>query len=136
MRYVVYTCSAIISKFSSQLVVTSTSAQLLYQQLYTVKIVPVPMSVSFFLFSPIHTAQCKFVITCNQGIRGGRLFDLKSTVDKAVKSCPSVRHVFVAKRTNNSVPMGKLDIPLDEVNHTTMTSCKVQRLESQIRNIL
>ncbi len=57
---------------------------------------------------------------------GGRIFDLKSTVDKAVKSCPSVRHVFVAKRTNNSVPMGKLDISLDEVNHTTMTFYSVQ----------
>uniref|UniRef100_A0A671QDY2 Propionate--CoA ligase n=1 Tax=Sinocyclocheilus anshuiensis TaxID=1608454 RepID=A0A671QDY2_9TELE len=62
----------------------------------------------------IQDAQSKFVITCNQGVRGGRIFDLKSTVDKAVKSCPSVRHVFVAKRTNNSVPMGKLDISLDE----------------------
>uniref|UniRef100_A0A8C1Z986 Propionate--CoA ligase n=1 Tax=Cyprinus carpio TaxID=7962 RepID=A0A8C1Z986_CYPCA len=62
----------------------------------------------------IQDAQCKFVITCNQGVRGGRIFDLKSTVDKAVKSCPSIQHVFVAKRTNNSVPMGKLDISLDE----------------------
>lgn len=88
-----------------------------------------------FSFFPIHTAQCKFVITCNQGVRGGRFFDLKTTVDEAVKSCPSVRHVFVAKRTNNSMPMGKLDIPLDEVNHPRMTSCSVQRLESQIRNI-
>lgn len=76
-----------------------------------------------FSLSSIHTAQCKFVITCNQGVRGGRIFDLKSTVDKAVKSCPSVRHVFVAKRTNNSVPMGKLDISLEEVSHTTMTFC-------------
>uniref|UniRef100_A0A8C1LZ93 Propionate--CoA ligase n=1 Tax=Cyprinus carpio TaxID=7962 RepID=A0A8C1LZ93_CYPCA len=62
----------------------------------------------------IQNAQCKIVITSNQGVRGGRIFDLKSTVDKAVKSCPSVRHVFVAKRTNESVPMGKLDISLDE----------------------
>uniref|UniRef100_A0A673LMC5 Propionate--CoA ligase n=1 Tax=Sinocyclocheilus rhinocerous TaxID=307959 RepID=A0A673LMC5_9TELE len=62
----------------------------------------------------IQDAQCKFVITCNHGVRGGRIFDLKSMVDRAVKSCPSVRHVFVAKRTNNSVPMGKLDISLDE----------------------
>ncbi|KAL0170057.1 hypothetical protein M9458_034653, partial [Cirrhinus mrigala] len=70
--------------------------------------------------------QCKFVITCNQGVRGGRIIDLKSTVDKAVERCPTVRHVFVAKRTNNSVPMGKLDISLDEVNHTTVSFCSVQ----------
>lgn len=60
-------------------------------------------------------AQCKAVITCNQGVRGGRFIDLKPTVDAAVKNCPNVQHVFVAQRTTNPTPMGKLDIPLEEV---------------------
>ncbi|XP_026141892.1 acetyl-coenzyme A synthetase 2-like, mitochondrial [Carassius auratus] len=79
----------------------------------------------------IQDAQCKFVITCNQGVRGGRIFDLKSTVDKAVKSCPSVRHVFVAKRTNNSVPMGKLDISLDEVMGGQSPVCAPEPMDSE-----
>uniref|UniRef100_A0A672NYQ1 Propionate--CoA ligase n=1 Tax=Sinocyclocheilus grahami TaxID=75366 RepID=A0A672NYQ1_SINGR len=79
----------------------------------------------------IQDAQCKFVITCNQGVRGGRIFDLKSTVDKAVKSCPSVRHVFVAKRTNNSVPMGKLDISLDEVMVGQSPVCAPEPMDSE-----
>uniref|UniRef100_A0A671LH92 Acetyl-coenzyme A synthetase n=1 Tax=Sinocyclocheilus anshuiensis TaxID=1608454 RepID=A0A671LH92_9TELE len=79
----------------------------------------------------IQDAQCKFVITCNQGVRGGRIFDLKSTVDKAVKSCPSVRHVFVAKRTNNSVPMGKLDISLDEVMAGQSSVCAPEPMDSE-----
>ncbi|KAG9344500.1 hypothetical protein JZ751_011170 [Albula glossodonta] len=62
----------------------------------------------------IQDAQCKAVITCNQGVRGGRVIDLKATVDTAVKTCPSVQHVFVAQRTDNSVPMTRLDIPLEE----------------------
>uniref|UniRef100_A0A8C7CTZ9 Propionate--CoA ligase n=1 Tax=Oncorhynchus kisutch TaxID=8019 RepID=A0A8C7CTZ9_ONCKI len=62
----------------------------------------------------IQDAQCKAVITCNQGVRGGRFIDLKPTVDAAVKNCPTVQHVFVAQRTSNPTPMGKLDIPLEE----------------------
>uniref|UniRef100_A0A8C8HS10 Propionate--CoA ligase n=1 Tax=Oncorhynchus tshawytscha TaxID=74940 RepID=A0A8C8HS10_ONCTS len=62
----------------------------------------------------IQDAQCKAVITCNQGVRGGRFIDLKPTVDAAVKNCPTVQHVFVAQRTTNPTPMGKLDIPLEE----------------------
>uniref|UniRef100_A0A672NNM5 Acetyl-coenzyme A synthetase n=1 Tax=Sinocyclocheilus grahami TaxID=75366 RepID=A0A672NNM5_SINGR len=79
----------------------------------------------------IQDAQCKFVITCNQGVRGGRIFDLKSTVDKAVKSCPSIRHVFVAKRTNNSVPMGKLDISLEEVMAGQSSVCAPEPMDSE-----
>lgn len=55
------------------------------------------------------------VITCDQGVRGGRVINLKATVDVAVKSCPSVKSVLVAQRTNHSVPMGELDTPLEEV---------------------
>uniref|UniRef100_A0A674MZC7 Acetyl-coenzyme A synthetase n=1 Tax=Takifugu rubripes TaxID=31033 RepID=A0A674MZC7_TAKRU len=43
----------------------------------------------------IQDAKCKAVITCNEGVRGGRLIPLKATVDAALKSCPTVRHVFV-----------------------------------------
>uniref|UniRef100_A0A8C1VZC7 acetate--CoA ligase n=1 Tax=Cyprinus carpio TaxID=7962 RepID=A0A8C1VZC7_CYPCA len=79
----------------------------------------------------IQDAQCKIVITSNQGVRGGRIFDLKSTVDNAVKSCPSVRHVFVAKRTNESVPMGKLDISLDEVMVGQSPVCAPEPMDSE-----
>uniref|UniRef100_A0A667ZNM7 Acetyl-coenzyme A synthetase n=1 Tax=Myripristis murdjan TaxID=586833 RepID=A0A667ZNM7_9TELE len=62
----------------------------------------------------IQDAECKVVLTCNQAVRGGRLLDLKRTVDEAVRSCPSVRHVLVARRTSNPTAMGKLDVPLEE----------------------
>uniref|UniRef100_A0A6Q2YED9 Acetyl-coenzyme A synthetase n=1 Tax=Esox lucius TaxID=8010 RepID=A0A6Q2YED9_ESOLU len=71
-------------------------------------------------------AQCKAVITCNQGVRGGRLIDLKPTVDTAVKNCPSVQHVFVAQRTTNPTPMGKVDILLEE-----SAECPPEPMESE-----
>jgi acetyl-CoA synthetase len=60
-------------------------------------------------------AKCKAVITFNQGLRGGRVVELKKIVDEAVKSCPTVQHVLVAHRTDTKVPMGSLDIPLEQV---------------------
>lgn len=65
-------------------------------------------------------ASCKAVITFNQGVRGGRVVELKKTVDEAVKSCPTIKQVFVAQRTENKVPMGNLDIPLEEVRYFLM----------------
>lgn len=65
-----------------------------------------------FLSSP---AQSETVITVNQGLRGGRVTELKQTVDQAVKWCPKVKRVLVSMRTEQKVPMSDLDVPLDEV---------------------
>lgn len=55
------------------------------------------------------------MITFNEGVRGGRVIQLKATVDAAVKTCPSVQHVFVCQRTETPVVMGERDIQLEEV---------------------
>uniref|UniRef100_A0A7N5KPE7 Propionate--CoA ligase n=1 Tax=Ailuropoda melanoleuca TaxID=9646 RepID=A0A7N5KPE7_AILME len=60
-------------------------------------------------------AKCKVVITFNQGLRGGRVVELKKIVDEAVKQCPTVQHVLVAHRTDNKVHMGHRDIPLEQL---------------------
>nr|XP_023481754.1 acetyl-coenzyme A synthetase 2-like, mitochondrial isoform X2 [Equus caballus] len=62
----------------------------------------------------INDAKCKVVITFNQGLRGGRVVELKKIVDEAVKQCPTVQCILVAHRTENKVHMGDLDIPLEQ----------------------
>ncbi|KAJ8014298.1 hypothetical protein DPEC_G00038800 [Dallia pectoralis] len=79
----------------------------------------------------IQDAQCKAVITCNQGARGGRLIDLKPTVDTAVLNCPTVQHVFVAQRNTNSTPMGKVDILLEEAMGHESAECPPEPMESE-----
>lgn len=69
-------------------------------------------------------AKCKVVITFNQGLRGGRVMELKKIVDEAVKHCPTVQHVLVAHRTDNKVHMGDLDIPLEQVGYLTLHSLR------------
>lgn len=60
------------------------------------------------------TAQSNTVITVNQGVRGGKVIELKKTVDVAVESCPTVQQVFVAMRTENPVVMTARDIDMEE----------------------
>ncbi|KAE8601283.1 hypothetical protein XENTR_v10013614 [Xenopus tropicalis] len=79
----------------------------------------------------INDACCKAVITFNQGLRGGRTTELKKTVDEAVKNCPSIKNVFVAQRTENEVPMGKIDIPLEEEMAKADATCPPEAMNSE-----
>ena len=68
-----------------------------------------------FLILRVLLAEAKVVITADQGVRGGKLIELKKTVVTAVANCPSVTAVLVAKRTGNPVVSSSLDVDLDEV---------------------
>ncbi|XP_063247823.1 acetyl-coenzyme A synthetase 2-like, mitochondrial isoform X4 [Prinia subflava] len=74
---------------------------------------------------------CKAVITYNQGVRGGRTIELKATVDEAVKNCPSIKHVFVAQRTDKKVQMGDRDIPLEEEMTKADCTCIPESMDSE-----
>uniref|UniRef100_A0A8D0B0S6 Acetyl-coenzyme A synthetase n=1 Tax=Sander lucioperca TaxID=283035 RepID=A0A8D0B0S6_SANLU len=63
----------------------------------------------------IRDAQSSTVITVNQGVRGGKVTELKKAVDTALQSCPTVQQVFVAMRTENPVAMTARDIVMEEV---------------------
>ena len=66
-------------------------------------------SVVFGGFSPdalrdrILDADCRTVITADEGVRGGKPVALKQNVDKALASCPNVSTVLVVERTGTSV---------------------------------
>ncbi|CAG8477541.1 9764_t:CDS:2 [Diversispora eburnea] len=49
-------------------------------------------------------ASSKFVITADEGRRGGKTINIKKIVDAAVKNCPIVEHVLVFRRTGSDVP--------------------------------
>jgi acetyl-CoA synthetase len=68
-------------------------------------------SVVFGGFSPealagrIQDCDSAFIITADEGLRGGKRVPLKANVDAALARCPGVRAVLVAKRTGADVPM-------------------------------
>ncbi len=49
-------------------------------------------------------ADCRIVLTANEGLRGGKTIPLKATVDEAIAGLP-VSSVLVARRTDTPVPM-------------------------------
>jgi acetyl-CoA synthetase len=53
----------------------------------------------------IEDSASKLVITCDGSYQSGRTFPLKSTVDEAIKRCPTVENVIVVKRTGQDVVM-------------------------------
>ena len=52
----------------------------------------------------IADADCRVVLTANEGLRGVKVIPLKKTVDEATDGLP-IRAVFVVKRTEAAVPM-------------------------------
>ncbi len=78
-------------------------------------------SVVFGGFSPdslsgrIEDAQSKFVITSDEGVRGGRPIPLKKNTDEAIAKTKGVDKVLVVRHTRGNVPMTSgRDIWLDE----------------------
>ena len=68
-------------------------------------------SVVFGGFSPdslanrIHDCDSNIIVTADEGLRGGRKVPLKANTDEALKSCPSIKHSVVVKRTGGAVDM-------------------------------
>src|SRR5437588_603310 len=66
-------------------------------------------SVVFGGFSPdsligrIQDCDSNYVITADEGLRGGRKVPLKANADAALKSCPSVKKVLVVRRTGGAI---------------------------------
>jgi len=66
-------------------------------------------SVVFGGFSPdslvgrIQDCRSTYVITADEGLRGGRKVPLKANADEALKSCPEVKTVLVVRRTGGSI---------------------------------
>ncbi len=80
----------------------------------------------------INDSGCKAVITADEGVRGGRTIPLKRTVDEAIMACPSVKTVFIVKRTGNKIPFyPPRDIWLREAMAGERPYCPIEHMDSE-----
>ena len=77
-------------------------------------------------------SRCRAVITADEGVRGGKVFALKRTVDEAVMACPTVERVLVVRRTGNKIPFyPHRDVWLDEACQRERPYCPVEHMDSE-----
>ncbi len=51
----------------------------------------------------VNDCKSEYIITADEGVRGGKTIPLKATTDEALSSCPDVKKCIVVKRTGNYV---------------------------------
>jgi len=51
----------------------------------------------------VNDCKSEYIITADEGVRGGRTIPLKATTDEALSNCPDVKKCIVVKRTGNYV---------------------------------
>ena len=95
-------------------------------------------SVVFGGFSPeaiksrILDADCNYVITANEGIRGGKNIPLKDSVDEALKDCPNVKKSIVLKYTDTEVSWNdEIDIWYHELVDQQEDFCECEEMAAE-----
>ncbi|MEE4814601.1 acetate--CoA ligase [Pseudomonas alliivorans] len=95
-------------------------------------------SVVFGGFSPdalrdrILDADCRTVITADEGIRGGKYIPLKANVDQALQRCPDVSTVLVVERTQGEIDWVKnRDIWYHEAIHGVDHDCPPEQMDAE-----
>ena len=95
-------------------------------------------SVVFGGFSPeaiksrILDADCNYVITANEGIRGGKNIPLKDSVDEALKDCPNVKKSIVLKYTDTEISWNdEVDIWYHELVDHQEDFCECEEMAAE-----
>jgi acetyl-CoA synthetase len=95
-------------------------------------------SVVFGGFSPeslkdrILDADCRIVITADEGLRGGKKVPLKANVDKALEGCPDVKNTLVIKRTGGDISWNSSrDIWYEEASKEVAATCEVEPMDAE-----
>ena len=79
-------------------------------------------------------ADCRVVLTADEGLRGGKVIHLKRICDEAIEGLP-IERVFVCKRTGAAVPMREgrdLDLHAEMKKHRANAPCEWMDSESPL----
>jgi len=95
-------------------------------------------SIIFGGFSPdsisgrINDCKSDYVITADEGLRGGKTIPLKSITDEALVNCPNVKKCIVVKRTGNFVNMdSSRDVWFHEITKNASNKCEPEEMNAE-----
>ena len=80
----------------------------------------------------VQDCDSEFVITADEGIRGGKTIPLKKIADEAIKKCPNVKKCLVVKNTGNAVDWDKnRDCDLNEIISNQSSFCEPEEMSAE-----
>ena len=95
-------------------------------------------SIIFGGFSPdsiagrINDCQSDYIITADEGIRGGKIIPLKKITDEALTQCPNVKKCIVVKRTGNQVNwIEGRDVWYDQITKIESEKCEPEEMNAE-----
>ena len=95
-------------------------------------------SIIFGGFSPdsiagrINDCQSDYIITADEGVRGGKIIPLKKITDEALASCPNIKKCIVIKRTGNEINwVEDRDVWYDDITKVTSDKCDPEEMSAE-----
>ena len=95
-------------------------------------------SIIFGGFSPdsiatrINDCKSDYVITADEGVRGGKIIPLKKIADEAMMQCPNVKKCVVVKRTGNSVNwVDERDVSYEKITSNVSDKCLPEEMNAE-----
>jgi acetyl-CoA synthetase len=95
-------------------------------------------SIIFGGFSPDSIAgridDCKsdYIITADEGVRGGKIIPLKKITDEALNKCRSIKKCIVVKRTGNEINwVNDRDIWYDDITLNVSDECNPEEMNAE-----
>ena len=95
-------------------------------------------SIIFGGFSPdsiatrINDCESDYVITADEGVRGGKIIPLKKNADEAMMQCPNVKKCVVIKRTGNQVNWDdERDVSYEDITSNVSDKCVPEEMGAE-----
>ena len=95
-------------------------------------------SIIFGGFSPdsiagrINDCKSDYIITADEGLRGGKTIPLKSITDEALLNCSNVKKCIVVKRTGNRINWDESrDVWYHDITKKASTSCEPEEMNAE-----
>ena len=80
----------------------------------------------------VNDCESEYIITADEGVRGGKTIPLKYTTDEALESCPNVKKCIVVKRTGNYINWDKKrDVWYHDLIKNVSSNCEPEEMNAE-----
>ena len=80
----------------------------------------------------VNDCESEYIITADEGVRGGKTIPLKETTDEALLSCPNIKKCIVVKRTGNKISWNKnRDVWYHDLVKDVSNNCEPEEMNAE-----